>query len=300
MESMKSNIRVKWAELLPDEFLTRQEECPLVYLPMGLCEPHGYISAFGLDTIKAEYICEVAAQKAGGVVAPTQGYHIHETGYHAPWLEEVLGEVNPYMTSIPPDILLRLFLYQLRAFYNAGFRAVIVISGHSGGNQEDMRMVASVFMKKYSMLIEVKTDPELVQGQYEGDHAGKYEISQLMYIRPDLIDMTKISRQFEEKSLGRFAIGINADQASSQLGKKIIDSCIRETCQIAGELTRSIDSRKINNSIDFNQVEDLWKKIKVQQKNWTTWNLHQGQNPAGKDSKWKKYESFNGIKDSEK
>ncbi|PAM94476.1 hypothetical protein B4N84_12485, partial [Flavobacterium sp. IR1] len=152
----------KWAELLPDEFLKRQEVCPLVYLPMGLCEPHGYISAFGLDTIKAEYICEAAAKKVGGIVAPTQGYHIHETGYHAPWLEEVLGEVNPYMTSIPPGILLHLYLYQLRAFYNAGFKAVIVISGHAGGNQEDLRLVASAFMDKFSMRIEVRADPELV------------------------------------------------------------------------------------------------------------------------------------------
>ena len=292
MESIRSNTRVKWAELLPDEFLKRQEVCPLVYLPMGLCEPHGYISAFGLDTIKAEYICEAAAKKVGGIVAPTQGYHIHETGYHAPWLEEVLGEVNPYMTSIPPGILLHLFLYQLRAFYNAGFKAVIVISGHAGGNQEDLRLVASAFMNKFSMRIEVRADPELVEDQYEGDHAGKYEISQLMHIRPDLIDMTKISKQFEEKSLGRFAIGIDADQASSQLGKKIIGLCIERTCEIADEITISIAQNKKFSRIDFEEIEDLWKKIERQQKNWTTWNLHEGQSPAGNDSSWKTHESF--------
>ena len=292
MESIRSNTRVKWAELLPDEFLKRQEVCPLVYLPMGLCEPHGYISAFGLDTIKAEYICEAAAKKVGGIVAPTQGYHIHETGYHAPWLEEVLGEVNPYMTSIPPDILLHLFLYQLRAFYNAGFKAVIVISGHAGGNQEDLRLVASAFMNKFSMRIEVRADPELVEDQYEGDHAGKYEISQLMHIRPDLIDMTKISKQFEEKSLGRFAIGIDADQASSQLGEKIIGLCIEKTCEIAEEITRSLTRNHAFSRINFEEIEDLWKNIERQQKNWTTWNLHEGQSPAGNESSWKTHESF--------
>src|SRR5690606_20057484 len=125
-------------------------------------------------------------------------------GYHAPWRKEVLGEANPHMASIPPDILLHLFLYQLRAFSNAGFKGVIVLSGHSGGNQEDLRMVASSFMEKFSMKVEVRADPELVKDQYEGDHAGKYEISQLMYIRPNLIDMSKIQRQFENESLGRF------------------------------------------------------------------------------------------------
>jgi hypothetical protein len=49
------------------------------------------VAPFGLDTIKAVYLCEEASRRFGGVVAPTQGYQIHETGYHAPWLTEVMG-----------------------------------------------------------------------------------------------------------------------------------------------------------------------------------------------------------------
>ncbi|CAN5193943.1 hypothetical protein BH23BAC1_BH23BAC1_39070 [soil metagenome] len=109
MEYTRDKIKVKWQELLPDEFIERQQQCPIVYLPMGLCEPHGHIAAFGLDTIKAEYICESAARISGGIVAPTQNYHIHETGYHAPWLEEVIGTANPHMASVPPEILLHFF-----------------------------------------------------------------------------------------------------------------------------------------------------------------------------------------------
>lgn len=274
MEFIKRNPKVKWTELLPDEFLERQQQCPIVYLPMGLCEPHGHISAFGLDTIKAEFICEAAAGKAGGVVAPTQGYHIHETGYHAPWLEEVLGEANPHMASIPPDILLHLFLYQLRAFSNAGFKGAIVITGHSGGNQEDLRMVAAAFMEKFSMKVEVRADPELVKGQYEGDHAGKYEISQLMYIRPDLIDMSKITRQYEEGSLGRFALGEDAAKASPELGEKIMEACIEETCKIAENISEVIDGNSPAEHIDFEQIERIWESIFAQKANWVTYNLH--------------------------
>ena len=51
-----------WSELLPHEFKTRLADCPIVYLPLGLCEPHGQVSAFGLDTIKAEWICNEAAK----------------------------------------------------------------------------------------------------------------------------------------------------------------------------------------------------------------------------------------------
>lgn len=290
MESIKDNLKVKWAELLPEEFLERQQQCPIVYLPMGLCEPHGHIAAFGLDTIKAEYICEAAARLFGGVVAPVQGYHIHETGYHAPWLEEVVGEVNPHMTSIPPDILLHLFLYQLRTFSNAGFKAVVVITGHAGGNQDDLRMVASAFMEKFSMKIEVRADPELVKGRYNGDHAGKFEISQLMYIRPDLIDMTKIYEQHKDKSLGRFALGLDAAEASREFGQEIMEACVNETCNIAEELFLTIDGNASADRINFEQLNSIWQEIAGKRENWATYKLHEGQNPAGDRSRWKTYE----------
>jgi creatinine amidohydrolase/Fe(II)-dependent formamide hydrolase-like protein len=52
----------------------RRDLFPIVYLPMGLCEPHGHIAALGLDLLKAEYYCEQAADRFGVVVAPAQGY----------------------------------------------------------------------------------------------------------------------------------------------------------------------------------------------------------------------------------
>jgi hypothetical protein len=42
--------------------------------------PRGHAAAFGLDMIKAEYSCDTAAARFGGIVAPSQTYHIHETG----------------------------------------------------------------------------------------------------------------------------------------------------------------------------------------------------------------------------
>ncbi|MDG0791825.1 creatininase family protein [Cohnella ginsengisoli] len=167
-----TGTKVLWAELLPHEFKQRQEACPVVYLPLGLCEPHGQVSAFGLDTIKAEWLCEEAARREGGIVAPSMGYHIHEAGYHARWLEEEVGEENPHMTGIPPAVMLHLFLYQLRAFANAGFSTIVVVSGHSGGNQLDLRLAAEQFMKRVPVQVWVRSDPELVEGLYEGDHAG--------------------------------------------------------------------------------------------------------------------------------
>jgi hypothetical protein len=50
-------------------------------------------------------LIHLAAARYGGIVAPSQGYHIHESRPHAPWLEEVVGDVNPRLAALPPDPL---------------------------------------------------------------------------------------------------------------------------------------------------------------------------------------------------
>lgn len=70
---MKRNTgnKVLWTELLPHEFKKRL----------------------------AEWLYEEEAGRAGGIVAPSMGYHIHETGCLARWLEEQVGEENPHMKN---------------------------------------------------------------------------------------------------------------------------------------------------------------------------------------------------------
>lgn len=111
---------VRWEMLRPEEFLARQNARPVVYLPMGLCEPHGHVAPFGLDTIKADWLCDVAAERFGGIVVPTMAYHVHSVGYHAPWLRAVMGGVNPRLAALRAHLLLETLFYQFRAFRNAG------------------------------------------------------------------------------------------------------------------------------------------------------------------------------------
>ena len=112
---MPSAQQVRWADLHREEFEARLASCPVVYLPLGLCEPHGHVAPFGLDTIKADYLCDEAARCFGGIVAPTMGCHVHETGYHAPWLARVMDGANPRLAGLPPHVVLECFLYQLSA-----------------------------------------------------------------------------------------------------------------------------------------------------------------------------------------
>ncbi|MBD3922469.1 creatininase family protein [Paenibacillus sp. PR3] len=283
--------KVLWSELLPHEFRNRMKYNPTVYLPLGLCEPHGQVSAFGLDTIKAEWLCEQAALRVGGIVAPSMGYHIHETGYHARWLEEEIGDNNPHMTGIPPAVMLQLFLYQLRAFVNAGFRTIIVISGHSGGNQVDIRRAADLFMRHIPVHVWVRSDPELVEGLYEGDHAGKYELSQQMYLRPDLVDMRARSYENEPDSGGRLALGLDADEASPELGKLIMEACLDRLCVEADRMKRMYANEEIP-PINYGLIQIIWSELLRTADEWVTAQPWPSQEEVSPQSRWKPYERY--------
>lgn len=283
--------RVRWAELLPDEFRVRRARCPLAWLPLGLCEPHGHVAAFGLDTIKADWLCDEGARRYGGVVAPTQAWHIHETGYHARWLEEVIGEETAEIGTLPPDVVLRSFLFQLRALANAGFRAAIVLSGHAGGNQYDLRRVASAFSSKVSFSTRIFADPELVEGKYSGDHAGKFEISQLLAIRPELVELSRLNRGREPGAGGRFALGDDAAEATPALGRAILQAQLDALGAAAEGLRPALASASAPR-VSLTETESIWRTIMSDETPFVTAQPLAKQTPVSPASRWKSGEFY--------
>ena len=82
----------------------------------------------------------------------------------------------------------------------------------------------SAFAEAFPIDHFVRADPELVEG-HQGDHAGRFEISQLLAIRPDLIDMSRVGRTASDP-LGRFAQNPDAGEASAALGVEILEAQI--------------------------------------------------------------------------
>jgi creatinine amidohydrolase len=283
--------KVHWAELRPDDFRARRDRVPVVYLPLGLCEPHGHVAALGLDLIKAEHYCTEAARRFGGIVAPSQGYHIHESGFHAPWLAEVVGEENPLLAAIPPHVMLRLFLYQLRAFALAGFRGVVALSGHSGGSQEDLRRVASAFSSATGLPVSVRSDPECIPDLHGGDHAGRYEISQLLAIRPDLVDLSLLWRKNEPGSGGRLALGDDAGEAEAAYGRMINEAIIAALGEITKRFTTAPGPVVEPGKLTYDFVEALWRDIEATMPAWTSVSPKKGQPSAPARSRWHAYQN---------
>jgi creatinine amidohydrolase len=260
-------------------------------LPLGICEPHGQIAAMGLDTFKAEFICMETAKKAGGIVAPAMGYHVHEAGPSAKWLEQQVGETNPHMTSLPPAIFFRLFLYQLRAFHNAGFRAAVILSGHGGAHAQDLKKIAGCFAGQTGMKVWYGTDFELVSELYPGDHAGKYEISSLMHIRPDLVDFSLSSLENQEDSGGRLALGHDAMEASQAYGKCIAEACIEALSRIVEDISRYASRQEASDfRLTYDDIEAMYSSLFRSPEGWASVKPREGQAGVSDGSQWKPYE----------
>jgi len=257
---------VRWAELFPDEFLARLQHRPVTYLPMGMVEPHGHAAVFGLDQIKADWLCEEAARRFGGIVAPPQTYAIHETGFHETWLDEVVGDVNPRLADLPPDVVMRTLLFQLRTIANAGFRSIIVISGQNGA-QADLRLVADEFSRLTAVPVVVRSDPELVAATHPGDHAGRYELSQLLHIRPDLVDLDRLGHT-TTSPLGRFAQNPDAAEATAAYGHQIMEAAL-------GSIERLVVGAGLGPSdlpwLAFDEIEPAWARVLEQRQTWVSY-----------------------------
>lgn len=290
-----STATVRWAELRPDDFCARREACPVVYLPLGLCEPHGHVAPLGLDLLKAEFYCEEAARRFGGIVAPAQGYHIHECGFHAPWLAEVVGEENPLLAAIPPHVMLHLFLYQLRAFARAGFRGVIAVSGHAGGSQDDLRRVAAAFTARVGLPVVLRTDPEWIPHLHAGDHAGRYEISQLLAIRPDLVDLTLLHRGQEPGSGGRLALGDDANEATAAYGHVVNEAIIAAVGEAAARLAREPAPAVPPAALTYEATEEIWAEVHATLPDWRSVSPRPDQPAVPPGSRWHPYARVAGV-----
>lgn len=277
--------KVRWEEMFPEELQAALAETPLVYMPYGLCEPHGPHNAIGLDAIKAHELCLRAARVHGGIVAPPFYWHIHETGYHAPWGEESIGSDNPFMTSLPPWVMLKLFLYQLRAVAARGFHAAIVVTGHYGGNENDLRLAVELFSQHAAMRAAAYSDGELIDYRdYHGDHAGIIETSQLMALRPDLVEMERLTRERVDNHY--YAAGRTAPESTAELGEAIVQSQIRRLGEVGKALLASYDGPQNPASLSFDETERIWEALEARREEWVTLKLWGSQQPVGPASSW--------------
>jgi len=162
-----------------------------VVLPTAAIEQHGPHLTTLTDTLACTTICqraaEIASEKTSVTVAPP--IHFGSSHHHFPYAG-VLSLSNSTFIQVVSEIC--------ESLSRSGFRRIAIINGH-GGNDEAIRVAARDVALVHPVSIAAASywtiaGPALVdEGKVETvgalpGHAGAFETSLVLALRPDLVD----------------------------------------------------------------------------------------------------------------
>jgi creatinine amidohydrolase len=152
-----------------------------VILPVGATEEHGPHLPIFADTIQAIEIAKEAARRCDIFVAPPVHYGVCRSTRRFP------GTITLEHDS------LRAFIHDLLlSFYESGFRRVLILTGHAGGQHLSalesacQQAVSECDFRVSLVSLFDLIDHKAVETPGDG-HSGEIETSLMMFIRKDLV-----------------------------------------------------------------------------------------------------------------
>ena len=226
--------KVRYEEMLPHEMAEAVAQFPVAYCPFGSLEWHGRHLALGNDTLKAYGILLLTAQKYGGVVVPPTYWGI--VGKWKDWTMNDIGQ------ALADELYAKIFL----GLADVGFKVIIGVTGHDVAPQRAAIQKAVDAVKATGKA----TGFAMMEGDLyqltddRMDHAAHWETSLLMYLRPELVDISRIAHENLESDDGRKEAGVYGRDprkfASRELGEKIANAIADSVGQKAKQLLAEI------------------------------------------------------------
>lgn len=174
-------------------------------VPFGSTEEHGPHAPTG-DFMVTDAILERVAQATGDVMTPTFPYGYSEYFRHYP------GTI-----TLQPETLSAVVWDTLTSVLDQGFRHVILFNGHKG-NEPVFQLLIRRLRRERGILVPIVSPlgygftPELqreLYGDLELGHGGEPHASEMMYLRPGLVDMSRIGAWGKKPFLGIPEPGLN-------------------------------------------------------------------------------------------
>ena len=283
-----SRREVCWERMFPDELDAGLQNCPVLYLPYGLCEPHGPQNALGMDAMRAHGVACRAARAYGGIVAPPHYWHIHEHGISGAWAHPRIGQARPWLTALPAWMFFKTVCYHLRTADALGFKAAILYSGHAGPHSHDMPVLLSIVQPHLAARLLWVDDGGFAGCGYRiGAHGGKGETSILWALDASCVDVSRLPAP--DAPGPHFAMGADARESNRRHGEAMVDEAVRWLGQKARELLQAYEALKpARKPLTFDDVEQIWEKeVRPRLKEFHAMkDLANGQEPPPKDSQW--------------
>ena len=245
--------KVLYEELVPQEFRERLKAAPIAYLPLGTLEWHGEHLPLGADGIQAQGFFCALAEKAGGIVLPMlflgpdrikqvgalelYGMDVdHSSNINHRYPDQQLAGSAYRISNETFKLILDEILKQLS---RAGFK-IVVGHGH-GPSTRFFRDHAQEWKERFNLLTFVCWDesPAAREGYgIQTDHAAANETSLVMALRPDLVQMERLSsdpaqwplavngkdpRVYAHKEIGEEAIALQVKRMATILHAALLN-----------------------------------------------------------------------------
>ncbi|MGD9519461.1 MAG: creatininase family protein [Armatimonadota bacterium] len=277
---------VRWERMFPDELEAAFEACPVVYMPYGLCEPHGPQNALGMDGLRAHACSCRAAHRYGGIVAPPTFWNVHELGIYAAWAHPRIGQARPWLTALPPWVFFKDLCYHVRAADALGFQAIVVFSGHGGPHGHDFRTLTELLQPHFAGRLALLTDADLIRSTSCG-HADKVETSMLWAAEPDCVDISRLPAPDDPGP--HFAMGSNAYESDRRLGEALVAEVAENLGTVAQELLEAYREPPAGRqALTYDDIERIWEEdVRPRVPEFRSMqDLSEGQEPPPEDSRW--------------
>jgi creatinine amidohydrolase len=196
--------------LRPGQIVARRRECPVVYVPIGTLEWHGIHNPVGADTLQAEGLAILCAQKGGGLVFPPLYFGesrlealMEANAQDRDRIAEGMGlspdnfvpERQPFTATEQALNYHKLLIHILAEAESLGFEVGVLVAGHypliDHARAAVLQFNQREYSKRHGLLAWACVDYLLVQDQYDdaGDHAAAWETSHVMALHPETVDL---------------------------------------------------------------------------------------------------------------
>lgn len=214
---------MQFEEMKPEDFRRLRDAAPIAYLPWGAHEWHGKQNPLGLDSLKAHGQCMNLCAETGGIVFPAVYCGYTTMKYSFPIFDCTL--------EFSEELVRLLAKEYLNQFADEGFKVIVILMGHYGlEHQLAIKETVETFNNSQDEVV-AWAFPDYEPTEAEGikaEHAACYETSYIMYLRPGLVDMTRLP---QDGILDNMSEGIHGPDprgtASAKRGRDGIDVLVR-------------------------------------------------------------------------
>lgn len=245
--------KVRYQEMLPHEIVEAREACPVAYVPIGGVEWHGEHLAVGNDTLKADILAVRCAEAGGGLAMPALYWGEPREAYlmeaNSADCELIAEKMHLPAENFGPGHMRRkvhdtdrayieLLVHICRQLKSLGFKVITILAGHYPLIRH-AQAAAEWFNLEGGVVAWACSGYDLVKDEipWAGDHAGKWETSLLMALRPDCVDMMRLPVDRSIRPVGTSAIeGNDPREASPEEGQAAAEAVVKAITQKAREL----------------------------------------------------------------